>query len=225
MLFFLPGKIEIDAMSMQLKEQGLKDGRYRYNEDGTLRANNFSNLEMMLTEVSCGYGKTENVFANTRPIPPLPPTPSPAPTPRNTLMQPGLQRVIRTRDIEIFQRVIAPVGRSRRNRVSTTSCHSHSAPISRPNSAPMATYNQPVATSAPVGSATPAVSAAPGVNGVSSVGGHSVGAKVVRSVGSGGSRSVVNGTRSVGSSSSGGGGVRFGDNGGNGDGGRRSRSR
>ncbi|KAI7848540.1 hypothetical protein BDC45DRAFT_450041 [Circinella umbellata] len=41
-------------------QQGLKDGRYRYNADGILRTNDFSNLEMMLTEVSCGYGKTEN---------------------------------------------------------------------------------------------------------------------------------------------------------------------
>ncbi|KAI7855701.1 hypothetical protein BDC45DRAFT_438937, partial [Circinella umbellata] len=39
---------------------GLKDGRYRYNADGILRANSFSNLEVMLTEVSCGYGKAEN---------------------------------------------------------------------------------------------------------------------------------------------------------------------
>ena len=57
---FLPGEIELEAMTIQLRRQGMKDGRYRYNADGILRANNFLNLELMLTEVSCGLNKSDN---------------------------------------------------------------------------------------------------------------------------------------------------------------------
>ncbi|KAI7880819.1 uncharacterized protein EV154DRAFT_540078 [Mucor mucedo] len=37
----------------------MNDGRYKYNADGTLIVNNFSAIEILLTEVSSGYGKNE----------------------------------------------------------------------------------------------------------------------------------------------------------------------
>jgi hypothetical protein len=43
-------------MTAQLKNKGMTDGRYKYNADGLICANDFSGLEILLTEVSSGYG-------------------------------------------------------------------------------------------------------------------------------------------------------------------------
>ncbi|KAG2196235.1 hypothetical protein INT47_007662 [Mucor saturninus] len=56
---FLPGEIELNSMTTQLKQKGVNDGRYKYNADGTLIASNFSAIEILLTEVSSGYGLKE----------------------------------------------------------------------------------------------------------------------------------------------------------------------
>lgn len=53
---FYPGEIELDAMTIQLKQQGINDRRYKYNADGTLQVNNHSATEILLTEVSSGFG-------------------------------------------------------------------------------------------------------------------------------------------------------------------------
>jgi hypothetical protein len=53
---FLPEEIELEAMTAQLKNKGMTDGRYKYNADGLICANDFSGLEILLTEVSSGYG-------------------------------------------------------------------------------------------------------------------------------------------------------------------------
>lgn len=45
---------------MQLKQQGIRDGRLKYDADGLLRADDFCGLGMLLTEVSSGYGKHDN---------------------------------------------------------------------------------------------------------------------------------------------------------------------
>ncbi|KAG0928310.1 hypothetical protein G6F57_013565 [Rhizopus arrhizus] len=56
---FFPGEIELNSMTTQLKQKGMNDGRYKYNTDGTLIVNNFSAIEILLTEVSSGYGSNE----------------------------------------------------------------------------------------------------------------------------------------------------------------------
>lgn len=56
---FFPGEIELDAMTIQLKQKGMNDRRYKYNADGTLRANDLSATEILLTEVSSGYGSND----------------------------------------------------------------------------------------------------------------------------------------------------------------------
>ncbi|KAL7318307.1 hypothetical protein PS15m_004541 [Mucor circinelloides] len=56
---FFPGEIELNAMTIQLKQKGMNDGRYKYNADGTLIVNNLPAIEILLTEVSSGYGSTE----------------------------------------------------------------------------------------------------------------------------------------------------------------------
>ena len=56
---FFPGEIELNSMTTQLKQKGMNDGRYKYNADGTLIVNNFSAIEILLTEVSSGYGSNE----------------------------------------------------------------------------------------------------------------------------------------------------------------------
>lgn len=56
---FFPGEIELDAMTIQLKQKGMNDRRYKYNADGTLRANDLSSSEILLTEVSSGYGSND----------------------------------------------------------------------------------------------------------------------------------------------------------------------
>ena len=56
---FFPGEIELDAMTIQLKQKGMNDGRYKYNADGTLVVNDHSAIEILLTEVSSGYGSNE----------------------------------------------------------------------------------------------------------------------------------------------------------------------
>ncbi|KAI9004826.1 hypothetical protein CLU79DRAFT_782583 [Phycomyces nitens] len=53
---FFPGEIELDAMTAQLQLKGINDHRYKYNSDGTLKANDFAYAEILLTEVSSGYG-------------------------------------------------------------------------------------------------------------------------------------------------------------------------
>ncbi|CAO3650123.1 unnamed protein product [Mucor hiemalis] len=57
---FFPGEIELNSMTTQLKQKGMNDGRYKYNADGTLVANDLSAIEILLTEVSSGYGFNEN---------------------------------------------------------------------------------------------------------------------------------------------------------------------
>lgn len=56
--FFL-GEIELDAMTIQLKQKGMNDGRYKYNADGTLIVNDLYAIEILLTEVLSGYGSNE----------------------------------------------------------------------------------------------------------------------------------------------------------------------
>ncbi|KAI9488980.1 hypothetical protein BDB00DRAFT_771479 [Zychaea mexicana] len=46
-------------MTIQLKQKGMNDRRYKYNADGTLRANDLSSSEILLTEVSSGYGSND----------------------------------------------------------------------------------------------------------------------------------------------------------------------
>lgn len=56
---FFPGEIELNAMTLQLKQEGMNDRRYKYNADGTLRVNDLSATEILLTEVSSGYGSSD----------------------------------------------------------------------------------------------------------------------------------------------------------------------
>lgn len=42
-------------MSTQMISQGVNDGRYNYCADGIISADDFSGLEVLLTEVSSGY--------------------------------------------------------------------------------------------------------------------------------------------------------------------------
>lgn len=56
---FLPGEIDLEAMTVQLKDKGMTDGRYKYKADGLICANDFSSLEILLTEVSSGFGCTD----------------------------------------------------------------------------------------------------------------------------------------------------------------------
>ncbi|KAI8363870.1 hypothetical protein EDC96DRAFT_444562 [Choanephora cucurbitarum] len=46
-------------MTIQLKQKGTNDRRYKYNADGTLRANDLSSSGILLTEVSSGYGSND----------------------------------------------------------------------------------------------------------------------------------------------------------------------
>lgn len=56
--FFLR-EIELDAMTIKLKQKGMNDGRYKYNADGTLIVNDLCAIEILLTEVSSGYSSNE----------------------------------------------------------------------------------------------------------------------------------------------------------------------
>ena len=56
---FLPGEIELTVMTRQLKNDGLNDGRFKYNADGLLCSADFGNLEILLTEVSSGFGNSD----------------------------------------------------------------------------------------------------------------------------------------------------------------------
>lgn len=56
---FLPGEIELQVMSTQLNSQGLTDGRYRYCADGIISVDDFFGLEILLTEVSSGFGNSD----------------------------------------------------------------------------------------------------------------------------------------------------------------------
>ncbi|CAO3695775.1 unnamed protein product [Rhizopus stolonifer] len=56
---FFPGEIELDAMTIQIKQKGIMDRRYKYNADGKLIANDFSATEILLTEVSSSYGSND----------------------------------------------------------------------------------------------------------------------------------------------------------------------
>ncbi|KAG0745759.1 hypothetical protein G6F57_001287 [Rhizopus arrhizus] len=57
-------EIELEAMTVQLKNKGMTDGRYKYNADGLICANDFSSLEILLTEVSSGYGSGDSSKAS-----------------------------------------------------------------------------------------------------------------------------------------------------------------
>ncbi|KAI8080500.1 hypothetical protein BDF21DRAFT_339618 [Thamnidium elegans] len=46
-------------MTIQLKQKGMNDGRYKYNAGGMLIVNDLSAIEILLTEVSSGYGSNE----------------------------------------------------------------------------------------------------------------------------------------------------------------------
>ncbi|KAJ8661500.1 hypothetical protein O0I10_002766 [Lichtheimia ornata] len=46
-------------MSTQLNSQGLTNGRYRYCADGIISVDDFSGLEILLTEVSSGFGNSD----------------------------------------------------------------------------------------------------------------------------------------------------------------------
>ncbi|CAO3612737.1 unnamed protein product [Mucor hiemalis] len=54
---FYPGEIELKAMTIQLKDQGITDKRLKYNADGTILLNRIS-TEILLSEVSSAF--TEN---------------------------------------------------------------------------------------------------------------------------------------------------------------------
>ncbi|CEG67732.1 hypothetical protein RMATCC62417_04121 [Rhizopus microsporus] len=58
---FLPGEIELGAMTTQLLQQGLKDGRLRYYAHSIMIANSH---EFLLTEVSSGYNSADNSKVN-----------------------------------------------------------------------------------------------------------------------------------------------------------------
>lgn len=55
---FIPGEIELNAMSIQLKEVGLVEGRYKYNADDIICTNSHV-LKTLLSEVSNGYGSND----------------------------------------------------------------------------------------------------------------------------------------------------------------------
>ena len=57
---FLPGEVELAAITKQLQQSRLKDDRYHYNADGILLASDFSGHEILLTEVSNGFGSNSN---------------------------------------------------------------------------------------------------------------------------------------------------------------------
>ncbi|KAI9006244.1 hypothetical protein CLU79DRAFT_780551 [Phycomyces nitens] len=50
-----PREIELDTMTTQLQPKGTNDHWYKYNTDGTLRANDISSTEILLTKVSSDY--------------------------------------------------------------------------------------------------------------------------------------------------------------------------
>lgn len=56
---FQPGEIKLDALTLQMKHQGMNDGRYKYNADGTLIVNDLSGIEPLLAKVSSGYDSNE----------------------------------------------------------------------------------------------------------------------------------------------------------------------
>ena len=55
---FLLGEIELGSMITQLKQEGMKDGRFRYNADGIIKDNK-SNTKILLTEVSSDSVRTK----------------------------------------------------------------------------------------------------------------------------------------------------------------------
>ncbi|KAG1451682.1 hypothetical protein G6F55_009062 [Rhizopus delemar] len=61
---FLPGEIELEAMTTQLKNKGLIYGRYKYQADDLICADDLSGLEILLTEVSSGYGSGDDSKAS-----------------------------------------------------------------------------------------------------------------------------------------------------------------
>ncbi|CAO3680004.1 unnamed protein product [Rhizopus microsporus] len=46
-------------MTVQLKQKGMNDYQYKYNADGTLRANDLSVTEILLTKVSSAYSSND----------------------------------------------------------------------------------------------------------------------------------------------------------------------
>ncbi|KAG0769223.1 hypothetical protein G6F62_005472 [Rhizopus arrhizus] len=53
---FYPGEIELKAMTVQLKDQGITDKRLRYNADGTILYNSIA-TEVLLSEVSSAFAE------------------------------------------------------------------------------------------------------------------------------------------------------------------------
>ncbi|KAL7320843.1 hypothetical protein PS15m_000690 [Mucor circinelloides] len=53
---FYPGEIELKAMTVQLKNQGITDKRLRYNADGTILFNRIP-IEILLSEVSSAFAE------------------------------------------------------------------------------------------------------------------------------------------------------------------------
>ncbi|CAO3685352.1 unnamed protein product [Rhizopus stolonifer] len=53
---FYPGEIELKAMTVQLKDQGITDKRLKYNADGTILFNRIS-TEILLSEVSSAFAE------------------------------------------------------------------------------------------------------------------------------------------------------------------------
>lgn len=47
-------------MSLQLKERGLNDARYKYKSDGVICVEKYHDLEILLTEVSNSFGSKDS---------------------------------------------------------------------------------------------------------------------------------------------------------------------
>ncbi|KAI9486425.1 MAG: hypothetical protein EXX96DRAFT_626596 [Benjaminiella poitrasii] len=57
---FLPEVVELKAMTTQLRNKGLIDGRYKYQSDGLICVDDLSGLETLLTEISSGYDSSDD---------------------------------------------------------------------------------------------------------------------------------------------------------------------
>jgi hypothetical protein len=57
-LTFYPGEVELKAMTIQLKHQGITDGRFKYNADGKIIDNSIG-LEILLSEVSSAFAEND----------------------------------------------------------------------------------------------------------------------------------------------------------------------
>lgn len=55
---FYPSEVELKALTVQLKSQGITDKRLRYNADGTILCNSIA-TEVLLSEVSSAFAESD----------------------------------------------------------------------------------------------------------------------------------------------------------------------